>query len=96
MRINVPIVGFLIGLFLPLLGLMLMYLWWGHHEGILMFVKSLTYQKGLASKVCTMSLLVNLVPFVYFNMKRLDYAMRGIVIATMLYALFVVMLKFVW
>jgi hypothetical protein len=41
-------------------------------------------------------LLINLIPFVYFNMKRLDYAMRGVFIATMLYALFIVLVKFVW
>jgi hypothetical protein len=60
------------------------------------FVSSVTSQKGVAAKVVLLSVLVNLIPFAYFNMRRLDYAMRGIFIATMLYAMLVIMLMFVW
>ena len=60
------------------------------------FASSLTNEKGVAAKVVLLSVLINLIPFAYFNMKRLDYAMRGVFIATMLYALLVIMLMFVW
>ena len=96
MRLNVPMTGFIIGLFLPTIGMGIMYLLWGHHEGLEAFVHRLTVQPGMASKVLTLSLLVNLAPFLYFNFKRLDYAMRGVVIATVLYAVFIVLIKFVW
>jgi hypothetical protein len=96
MRRDVPIVGFIIGMVLPVLGLLTMYGLWGHHEGFGVFLKSLTRQRGMASKVLTLSLLINLIPFVYTNTKRLDYTMRGIVIATMLYALFIFLVMFVW
>jgi hypothetical protein len=96
MRINVPIVGFIIGLFLPLLGMFFIYLLWGHHEGVSKFAASLTYQPGMASKVILLGVLINLAPFGYFNVKRLDYAMRGVFIATMLYAMLIVLIKFVW
>ena len=79
-----------------MVGFLLMYLAWGHGVGIGTFARSLTFQPGLASKVLTLSLLINLAPFLYCTTKRLDYAMRGIVIATMLYALFIFLIKFVW
>jgi hypothetical protein len=96
MKVNVPITGFLIGLFLPILGMFIMYLIWGNHAGVPQFASSLAHQPGMAAKVVLLGLLINLIPFVYFNMKRLDYAMRGIFIATMLYAVFIVLIKFVW
>jgi hypothetical protein len=96
MRLNVPITGFILGLVLPALAILGFYAWRGNHEGIGHFITSLTYQKGMAAKVVLLSVLVNLVPFTWFNMRRLDYAMRGVFMATMLYALLVIMLMFVW
>jgi hypothetical protein len=96
MKLNVPFTGFIIGLLLPFLGMFLMYNLWGHHEGFFQFMHSLTRLKGMASKVLTLSILINLAPFLYFINKRLDYALRGVFIATMLYALFIVLIMFVW
>jgi len=96
MKRNIPILGFIMGVLLPIGGLFVMYYLWGHGEGIISFLKSLTAQPGLAAKVLTLSLLINLIPFVYYTSKRLDYTARGIFIATMLYALLVVFIKFVW
>jgi hypothetical protein len=96
MKLNLPITGFIIGLLLPLVGMFIMYLLWGNHQGIGSFVDALLHHSGMAAKVMLLGTLANLIPFVYFNMKRLDYAMRGVFIATMLYALFIVLVKFVW
>jgi hypothetical protein len=71
-------------------------LWKSPGESLGEFARSLTHLKGMSSKVLTLSLLINLVPFLYCNVKRLDYAMKGIVIATMIYAVFIVLIKFVW
>lgn len=98
MKRNVPIYGFVIGMILPLLGFIIMYFVWGHNMGFGKFIATLLEHgnsKNLA-KVMTMSLLVNLVPFVYFNNKRLDYSMNGVVVATMLYAVVIVLIMFVW
>ena len=96
MKRNSPIFGFIIGLLLPFVGLTIMYFLWGHHDGFGSFIKSLTYQRGMASKVFTLSLLPNLIPFAYCNIKRIDLTMRGIFIATMLYVLPIVLIMFVW
>ena len=93
---DIPIIGFIIGLILPMVGVILMYFKWGNHEGISQFLRSLTHQRGMASKVLTLSLLTNIIPFVYCTYKRYDYIMRGILIATMIYALLIVLIMFVW
>ena len=96
MKRDSPVLGFVLGLVLPFGGLIIMYFLWGHHQGFGNFLQSLTHQPGLAAKVLTLSLLPNLVPFAYCNIKRIDGTMRGIFIATMLYVLLVVLIKFVW
>ncbi len=96
MRLNMPITGFITGLLLPFVGMMFMYKLWGHQEGLSNFLASLTKLRGMASKVLTLSILINLLPFLYCIQKRLDYALRGVFIATMLYALLIVLIMFVW
>ena len=73
-----------------------MYFLWGNHTGFTEFVKSLFHLKGMASKVFTLSLLANLIPFVYFTTKRRDYLARGVFVATMIYVVIIVLIKFVW
>jgi len=96
MNRNQPIFGFLIGVVAPILGLYIMYMLWGSHEGIELFVRHVIKSPSTASKVFTLSLLANLVPFVWFTSKRLDFWARGVFIATMIYVLFIVLIKFVW
>jgi amino acid permease len=96
MKLNVPITGFLIGLVLPFLGMFVVYLVWRGNMGLGQFATYLVHQKGMAAKVVLLGVLINLIPFVYFNLKKLDYAMRGIFIITMIYAMFIVLLRFVW
>ncbi len=96
MKFNTPVLGFLIGLLLPFVGMFIVYLVWGEHQGVFEFARTVSGQKGMASKVVLLGVLANLIPFAYTNIKRLDYTMRGIFIATMLYALLIVLIKFVW
>ncbi len=96
MKLNLPITGFIIGLLLPLVGMFITYMLKAHGESVGSFVTLVIHQKGVAAKVVLLSVLINLIPFAWFNVKRLDYAMRGVFVATMLYALLVIMLMFVW
>jgi len=88
--------GFVIGLVLPILGLVIMKFLWYRHDTFNEFYHTLIYSHSVLTKVLTLSLLLNLVPFIYANSKRLDYLMRGVVIATVLYALVIVLLMYVW
>jgi hypothetical protein len=47
-------------------------------------------------KVFSLSMLANLAPFIFFNSKRYDHAARGVFIATMLYVVFIVLVRYVW
>ena len=96
MKRNVPVVGFVIGLFLPLAGLLIMKFLWFGHETFSEFIHRLGANHSILAKVLTMSLLVNLIPFVYCINKRYDYTMNGVVVATMLYAVLIVLIMFVW
>jgi hypothetical protein len=97
MRINTPIVGFIIGLILPILGFFVVYfLMFRSNSTLSGLWYSMAHSHKSAAKVVTLSLLINYAPFLYFNTKRLDYALRGVVTATMIYAALVVMLMFVW
>ena len=96
MKRNVPIFGLLIGLFAPVLGFVIMYFIWGHGNTFSAFCRALMNDHDTASKVLSLALLINLLPFSLYTRKRLDYTARGILVATMLYAVFIILIKYVW
>lgn len=99
MKRNSPIFGFLIGLILPIAGFMIMYLWWGkfeHKMGFGEFVHNLSADHKAFAKVLTMSLLINLIPFAYCNVKRIDQTLRGIFVITMVYVVIILYTMFIW
>ncbi len=95
MRKNIPVLGFIIGMVLPFAGLFIMYLLWFKHAPFNVFLYNLTHDHDTASKVFTLGLLVNIIPFIYYTGKRLDLTARGIFIATVLYALVIVTIKYI-
>jgi hypothetical protein len=97
MKRNVPILGFILGAIVPLLGLLVVYLKiTSGNSSLESFVSACWANKENFAKLMTLSILANLIPFVYCNFKRYDYVSRGIFVATMLYVVFIVLLKYVW
>ena len=96
MKRNVPILGLVIGLIFPMLGMLVMYLVKFTGTPFGEFIQSMVNNHQLAAMVLSLSLLANAIPFIYYTNKRLDLTARGILIATMLYAVLIVLLKFVW
>jgi amino acid permease len=96
MKRDVPILGFIIGALLPLLGFFIVYLIFKQGETLGEFISGRWPNHKAFAKILTLSLLVNLVPFVWFNSKRKDYLSRGVFIATMLYVVFIILVMFVW
>ena len=96
MKRNVPVFGLLIGLVTPLIGFVIMYFIWGHSMAFGEFVRTLVNNHDMASKVLSLALLLNLLPFSLYTRKRLDYTARGILVATVLYAVFIILIKYVW
>lgn len=95
MRINQPIVGFFIGLVMPLLGFLVVYLVLGSGLDLAAFFRYVMGSHKSLAKVLSLSILANIIPFLLFTRRRLDYAARGVFIATVLYAVAIVIFKFV-
>ena len=60
------------------------------------YIISLFSNGKLGSMVLSLSALLNIIPFLYYTNKRLDLTARGIMVATMLYFVLFVLIKFVW
>lgn len=96
MKRNVPVLGLIIGLIFPMLGMLVMYLIKFTGVPFAEFMSTMTGNHKVAAMVLSLSLLANAIPFIFYTNKRLDLTARGILIATMLYAVLIVLLKFVW
>ncbi|OSZ82215.1 hypothetical protein CAP35_02800 [Chitinophagaceae bacterium IBVUCB1] len=96
MKRNVPLLGFVIGAILPLIGMFIVYLILFQGIALEDFIKQLRHTPSQATKVISLGILINIIPFIFYTNKRLDLTARGIFIATMLYAVFMLLIKFVW
>lgn len=94
MRVNQAIVGLLLGLVMPVLGFVVVYFVLNHGLSFSSFAEKLFSRSSEAAKVVSLSVLANLIPFLYFNRRRLDQTVKGIVIATVLYFAFFFYVKF--
>ena len=96
MQRNVPVLGLIIGIIFPMLGMLVMYLIKFTGTPFGEFIDAMVNNHKVAAMVLSLSLLANAIPFIYYTNKRLDLTARGILRATMLYAVLIVLLKFVW
>lgn len=96
MKRNIPVLGLIIGIIFPMLGMCVMYLVKFTGTPFSDFLHTMMANHKVAAMVLSLSLLANAIPFIYYTNKRLDLTARGILIATMLYAVLIVLLKFVW
>ncbi len=81
---------------MPVVGLFVTYGIWFRAYSLDGYFNSLFASSTIASKIIALSVLINVLPFIFFTNRRLDLTGRGIVIATMLYGVLFLMLKFVW
>jgi len=95
MRFNQPVVGFLVGLVLPVIGFFIVYLLVYRQLGFDSFWYRFTHEGRTAAMVISFSILANLIPFALTN-RRYYYFAKGIFIVSMLYAVLIVLLRFVW
>jgi hypothetical protein len=97
MKRNIPLLGLVIGLLLPLVGVLIVYLLIGRETGSLTnYVSGLFYHGRQGSMIISLSCLLNIIPFLFYTNKRLDLTARGILLATMLYFVLFILLKYVW
>ena len=93
---NNPLAGFLIGAVGPVIGLFIMKLIWFMHDTVAEYVNMLRTNHDTFFKVFSLSILVNLAPFIYFNSKKAEPPARGVFVATMLYVVYIVLVRYVW
>src|SRR5437879_1674372 len=94
MRLNRPIIGFIIGLIVPVIGFIIVFALRRHGLTFDQFMYGLTSNHNDAALNFTLSILANGLVFGYFSNRRLDYTARGIFIATMLYVVAILWVKF--
>ena len=95
MRLNRPLVGFLIGLVTPVLGFFIVFVLRRHGDTFDTFMSTMKSQPKYAAANVTLAVLANLFVFTYFTRRRLDYAARGVLSATILYFVAVIYLRFI-
>ncbi len=96
MKRNVSFLGLVLGLLLPLVGIFIVYLVMSRGSSFSTFLNTMKTDFDAAALILSLSILINIIPFIYYTNRRLDLTARGILIATMLYAVLIVLLKFVW
>ena len=96
MKRNIPILGFIIGVLMPLVGFGVVFLIFRQGNSLAGFFENVWINHQMLAKVLSLSILANLIPFIYCTNKRYDYTARGIFSATILYGVFILLLKFVW
>jgi len=96
------LLGLIIGIIFPCIGLLLLYfLWsssyWNFPQYLKQFV-NLDSSRSMkaASKLISLSIILNLIPFYFFSGKKAMQTVKGIVIASALALLLVVLYLFVW
>lgn len=97
MNRNVALFGFAFGIVLPVIAhVILFFAFKTVFADASEYVNTLFNDPRRGFQLISLSLLINLIPFLYFSSKRLDLSLKGVVIATMLYAVLAVLIKFVW
>lgn len=93
---NVPVLGFILGAVFPLIGSLVVFLVLGRGQQLGDFFNGLFHNHQTLAKVIALSLLANILPFMLYTNRRLDLTARGIFIATMLYFLAFILVKYIW
>lgn len=84
--------GFVPGLIFPLIMFMLMYVVRYHEVGFIDYLKGL-WQFQMLIKLLSLCVLPNLLLFLFFFKMKYDMAARGVLMATFIYAILVVISK---
>jgi len=96
MKINLKdntLIGFLIGLLAPTIGIMLFYYFNFRTSGLSQFL-DVSVKEKLLSPLLSLCCVINLGVFYLFIQNDKIFTSRGIILATFLYGFIIVMLKF--
>jgi len=91
-RFDSVLAGLILGLILPVVTLVM--IWWVRFEGGLGDFLSIFQQNRMLSKVISLSAIPNLLLFFLFIWTNRSYSARGVIFATLVVALIMLVLKF--
>ncbi len=86
--------GLIIGLLLPLIGIVVFYYWKIYPNTWGTFLHYLTFEKSLLSSLTVVSLLFNVAVFTAYVNTRRDETAKGVFAITLVYAIASLMVKF--
>ncbi len=93
--------GLLVGIIFPILGILVLYFLWADSYSFGSYLRMFTEFNSPAlmnnaSKVISLSMIANLLPFYYFLNRKQYLTVRGILVSMVLLGVLVVLYKFVW
>ncbi|HVX51379.1 MAG TPA: hypothetical protein VHB48_14535 [Chitinophagaceae bacterium] len=93
MKTNKLVLGLALGFIMPLLGVLVFYLWKAGSASLPDFIQVAFQNKSFLTAIISFSLFLNAIVFTYYVNKRLDKTAVGIFIATCIYALPAIIIK---
>lgn len=87
------LIGFLIGLLSNMAGLYLYVFFFTKYE--IEFALQVSYEDGFIGKLIALGAILNFLPFFVFIKKKEDFKARGVLLATILSAITILILKFI-
>lgn len=94
------IMGFIAGIAATLLGIIVLYFFWGNGDFKTYFSEFTRFGTSLymerSSKIISLAMIANLIPFYFFLNKRKYLSTRGVLIAAFLFVVLIILYKFVW
>jgi hypothetical protein len=90
-----PGLGFVLGLIAPVVGFFIFYLlqFLPHGQSLAAYFRLFVQQHFLIPKVMSLSLLANAIIFFIYTQQRKDQTARGILAATLIYAVIIIIYK---
>lgn len=88
--------GLILGFIGPFIGMFGFYYWKFSIYSFKSFIQALGAQKIILTSMVSFSLLINAIIFTIFLNKSKDFTSKGIFIATCVWALFAIVLKFIY
>jgi len=100
-RLNAAPIGLLAGLLFPMLALVFLYFFffssWNFDTYLKMFVNfKLSVDMNNASKMVSLAMIANLIPFYYFLNRKYYYTTKGVLIASFMLVVLILLYKFAW
>lgn len=93
MKKNKIVLGLVLGILMPLLGMFAFYVWKAGSSPVMDFIRVAFHEKSFLTAMISFSLFLNAIIFTYYVNKRLDKTAIGIFIATCAYALPSIIIK---